>query len=355
MRVTVIGGTGNIGSATVARLASEGHEVTAAARRLPRPGRMTTAATWRRIDVTAASASEDLTDLLRGADACVYAAWAIQPMRRTDYQEQVGVGGLSRTIAACRAAGVRHLVALSSSGAYAPGREQSPVDESHPVTGNPVCTYSRQKAAAEAVLAGATSELSDRLVISWPRPTLVAQGVAAGALGRVGVSPLLPRRLLPHLPFMPIGRDAQLQVVHADDVARAVTRILETRLPGPVNLAAPDVLGSREITAPLGGRPFRLPSPLLLRVTDAVWAAHLWPLEGGWLRMAAQVPLIDTGRARRELGWQPRHTGADAWRELVDAMAHGKGGETPATRRRSLWDDALHLLISGPVTRRKRT
>lgn len=357
MRITVIGGTGNIGSATVARLAHEGHEVTAAARRLPRPDRIGSVATWCHVDVTAPSAAEDLAQLLRGADACVYAAWAIQPMRRTNYQEQVGVQGLTRTIAACRVAGVRQLVVLSSTGAYTPGRDGRRVDESHPVTGNPRCSYSRQKAATEAVIATAlgTVDLSDRLVISWPRPTLVAQRSAAGALGRVGVPPILPRRLLPHLPVMPLGRNAQLQVVHADDVADAIARIIESRLPGPVNLAAPDVLGPREIAAPLGGRPLRLPAKLLLRLTDALWAAHLLPLEGGWLHMATEVPLVDSARAHRELGWQAGHSGADSWRELVEAVARADGGNTPATRRRSMMDDALRLVTSGPVTRRTRT
>ena len=196
---------------------------------------------------------------------------------------------------------------------------------------------------------------ADRLVISWPRPTLVAHAAAAGSLGRIGVAPVMPRRLLRHLPVMPLGRDARMQVVHADDVADAIARIIETRLPGPVNVAAPDVLGPREIAAPLGGRPLRLPGAFLLRLTDALWAAHLWPLEGGWLRMAAEVPLVGTGRAERELGWHARHSGADTWRELVDAMANGLGGDTPAMRRRSVLDDALRLFTQGPVTRRTRT
>ncbi|HKX66567.1 MAG TPA: NAD-dependent epimerase/dehydratase family protein [Intrasporangium sp.] len=360
MRVTVIGGTGNVGSATVARLARDGHDVVAAARRLPRASRMGVLASWRRVDVTAPSAPEDLAALLRGSEVCVYAAWALQPMRRTQYQEHVGLQGLARTVDACRSEGVRHLVALSSTGAYSPGRDGSLVDESHPVKGNPACAYSRQKAAMEDVIAKAVNDVgrpaqSDPLLISWPRPTLVAQPAAAGSLGRIGVAPILPRRLLPHLPVMPLGRSAQLQVVHAEDVADAIARIIDTRLPGPVNLAAPDVLGPREIAAPLGGRPLLLPGKLLLHMTDALWTAHLWPLEGGWLHMAVEVPLIDTRRAERELGWQARHSGADTWRELVEAMASGLGGDTPATRPRSLLDDALRLVTAGPVTRRTRT
>jgi nucleoside-diphosphate-sugar epimerase len=212
------------------------------------------------------------------------------------------------------------------------------------------------KVAQERVLDEVAAAHPD-LVVSRVRPALIFQDDAGAEITRYFLGPLVPTALLRagRLPVLPLPTGLRLQVVHADDVAQAISRILETRLPGPVNLAAPDILGAQEITDPLGGRPGRLPSPFLLRVTDALWAAHLWPLDAGWLRMAAEVPLIDSGRARRELGWQPEHSGADAWRELVEAMAQGLGGETPATRPRTLRDDLIRLVTSGPVTRRTHT
>jgi hypothetical protein len=37
---------------------------------------------------------------------------------------------------------------------------------------------------------------------------------------------------------------------------------------------------------------------------------------------------MDTGRARRELGWSPTRTAGEALLELIDAMRRGDGLET---------------------------
>ena len=36
--------------------------------------------------------------------------------------------------------------------------------------------------------------------------------------------------------------------------------------------------------------------------------------------MAFAVPIMDTTRAREELGWEPRKTSEDAFRELLEGM-----------------------------------
>ena len=41
--------------------------------------------------------------------------------------------------------------------------------------------------------------------------------------------------------------------------------------------------------------------------------------------MALGVPLMDTTRAREQLGWQPQHTAGEALLELIDAMRRGDG------------------------------
>jgi hypothetical protein len=45
--------------------------------------------------------------------------------------------------------------------------------------------------------------------------------------------------------------------------------------------------------------------------------------------MALGVPLMDTTRARTELGWAPTRTAGEALLELIDAMRRGEGIETP--------------------------
>jgi UDP-glucose 4-epimerase len=59
------------------------------------------------------------------------------------------------------------------------------------------------------------------------------------------------------------------------------------------------------------------------------WRLRLQPSPPGWVDMGLGVPLMDTTRARTELGWTPRHTAADALLELLDGMRERAGEDTP--------------------------
>jgi nucleoside-diphosphate-sugar epimerase len=84
--------------------------------------------------------------------------------------------------------------------------------------------------------------------------------------------------------------------------------------------ALADILGAREVP---------VPARVLRTLADLTWRARLQPTDAGWVDMGRAVPLLDTTRARTELGWSPRHSAADALLELLDGMAHGAGGSTP--------------------------
>src|SRR5919204_144583 len=61
----------------------------------------------------------------------------------------------------------------------------------------------------------------------------------------------------------------------------------------------------------------------------ATWKLRLQPTPPGWLDMALAVPLMDTTRARTELGWEPTHSAGDALLELLDGLRQGAGLPTP--------------------------
>ncbi len=42
------------------------------------------------------------------------------------------------------------------------------------------------------------------------------------------------------------------------------------------------------------------------------------------------LPVMDAGRARRELGWSPRHSAVDALGELRAGLSEGRDAATPA-------------------------
>jgi UDP-glucose 4-epimerase len=77
-----------------------------------------------------------------------------------------------------------------------------------------------------------------------------------------------------------------------------------------------DVLGTRPVRAPRAA-------------TALAWRAHLAPADPALLDLVVGLPLLDTTRARHELGWTPQHPALDALHGLVDGIAHGAGGSTP--------------------------
>ena len=83
-----------------------------------------------------------------------------------------------------------------------------------------------------------------------------------------------------------------------------------------------------------------LPIPLrLLRgLVDVSWRLRLQQTDAGWIEMAAGAPIMDTGRSRRELGWEPRTSSLDAIREVLEGMGKGAGVEAspPLKPRRIL-------------------
>ncbi len=52
-------------------------------------------------------------------------------------------------------------------------------------------------------------------------------------------------------------------------------------------------------------------------------------MEEGWRDLALTSPIMDTGRARQELGWTPQRSAEDAFLDLLAGLREGAGLDTP--------------------------
>lgn len=365
MRIVITGASGNIGTALLRRLLAEGgHELVGLARRPPveptssagTDGTGQDGVRWTRVDLSRDDCRPVLDQAFAGADAVVHLAWGFQPSHDMGYLEALGVGGTRRVLAAATAAGVPHLVHMSSVGAYSPKQDDHPVDEDYPTDGIRSAVYSRHKAAAERLLdaheeqGGPGSETLPR--ITRLRPGLVGQRAAGSALLRYGVPGYLPGRAISLVPVLPLDPRLVVPLVHADDVADAVARALSRSAYGPFNLAAPDPVSAADIADTLGARLVPVPAPVLRAVVTGSWVARLQPLDPGWWDIAMNVPLIDSSRARDVLGWSPGHSAHAVLQEIVDGLRDSTAGPTPALRPRSVAGQLADLLRRGPITSR---
>lgn len=330
MRIVITGASGNVGTALVRRLNSTA-ELVGISRRAPVDVDPYRGIEWVVADLTEPGVRTRLAAAFAGADAVVHCAWIFQPSRDRQLQIRGNQGGSQAVADAAVDAGVTQLVHLSSLGAYAPGDPRTPVDESWPTTGVPTSNYSVDKAAVERLL----DDYEDRLVVSRIRPTLVLQDAAASEIGRYFLGPVWPRVVRPALfKLLPWPRDLVVQLVHADDVASAISLVLESRAAGGVNVAAGPVIDRAAFKQIFGGVGPALPPPLLRVAVTASWRAHLQPTDPGWLDLGMSVPLLDTSRLRG-MGWVPEHRGDDILKSFVEALSAGRGASGPLLYPRS--------------------
>ncbi len=330
MRVVVVGATGNVGTSLVRVLSEDGRieSVLGVARR--RPELELPKVEWATADVV----EDDLVGLFSGADAVVHLAWAIQPSRDDAALRHVNIGGTARVVAATIDAGVPALVYASSVGTYSPGPQDRLVDESWPTDGISSSFYSRHKAAVERHL-DVVEQGHPELRVVRLRPALTFRRSAAEGIRRLFLGPFLPpfvfrRGLIPLAPWLD---DLRFQAVHSDDVADAYRLAVLSDARGAFNIAADPVVDRGTMSRLLAARIVALPRWLGHPALSALWRLRLQPSPPGWIDMGLSVPMLETSRAREELGWSPRHTAVEAVTELLQGLAETAGDATPPLAR----------------------
>lgn len=344
MRVVITGASGNVGTSLLHSLSSDPGVETIVGLARRRPGAMFAKTEWAVADV----ASSDLVPQFRGADAVVHLAWLIQPSRNEHVLARTNVTGSERVFDAVAKADVPALVYASSVGAYSPGPKHDRVDESWPTEGVSTSFYSRHKARVERMVDRFEADHPSIRVVRL-RPGLIFKREAGSEVRRLFAGPLLPAWLLrPRLiPAVPDLEHLRFQAVHSLDVGDAYRLAVTKNVSGPFNIAAEPVLDPRRLAELFDARPVRVPAGLVRGVATATWKLHLQPTPPGWVDLALEAPLLDTRRARDELGWVPRYSSEEALLDLLDGMRTSAGIDTPPLAARTSGRLRMRELVTG--------
>ncbi|HEX5593966.1 MAG TPA: NAD-dependent epimerase/dehydratase family protein [Solirubrobacterales bacterium] len=265
-----------------------------------------------------------LAALFDGADVAVHLAFAIFGGR--EETRQVNLQGTRNVFEAAIKAGVKRLVYASSVAAYGFHPENpQPLSEEVPARGSEGFYYSRQKAELEdlldELLLGSEVEayVFRPCIVAGPRATMLIQQTVE-AVRVVDPVPLL-RRGVEKLPLVaPVLPDpgTPLQLVHHDDVAVGMAAAICGDGPaGVYNLAGDGEIQVRDIARALGWRWVPVPRPAVSVGTAAARRLSFASPKLEWAIAADTPVLMDTTRARRELGWSPRHDAQETLSETV--------------------------------------
>ncbi len=196
----------------------------------------------------------------------------------------------------------------------------------------PTAAYGREKAYVERVLDAFESRHPDVRVVRF-RPGFIFKRSSAAEQRRLFAGPLLPRLLVRpgRLPLVPHPPGLRFQALHSDDDAAAYQLGLHRDVAGAFNIAADPVIDARVLAQVLGGRAVTVPRRLVRGALAGAWHLHLVPADPTLLDLVLELPLLDTTRARSELGWAPRVSASRRSGRCSRGSPEG-----PANRRR-LW------------------
>jgi uncharacterized protein YbjT (DUF2867 family) len=220
--VTVFGGSGFLGRHVVRALARRGYRVRVAVRRPDLAGHLQPLGTVGQIHAVQANLRYrwSVDRAVQGADAVINLVGILAPSGRQTFDAVQAFG--ARAIAeAARAAGIARLIHVSAIGADA----------------NSASAYARTKAAGEA---GVFETVPDAVVF---RPSIVF-GPEDDFFNRFAEM----ARFSPVLPLIG-GGETRFQPVYVDDVAEAIARAVDGKVPGGkvYELGGPEVASFREV------------------------------------------------------------------------------------------------------------
>lgn len=281
-----------------------------------------TKTTYVRGDILDRAAVDELVD---GADVVVHLAFII--FGDPSESRRINLEGSRNVFEAAVEAGARRLVYTSSVAAY--GFDPSlplPITEDVPAVGSDDLYYSAHKAELERTLheivdgSGVEAYVFRPCIVCGPEsPALI---VNVPYLGTASVVPDVLRGLIDRLPGTgPILPDpgVRLQLVDADDVADAlVAGVLGSGPAGTYNLAGEGDFGMRDLARELGWRTLPIPSFAIGVTSEAVKRIPGLPAKTAWIHALRTPVILDTARARDQLGWNPRYDAAAALTRTVE-------------------------------------
>lgn len=274
-----------------------------------------------------------LREAFAGADVVVHLAFLVTGVASSAAIRSVNIDGTLTAFGAAAAAGVRRFVYASSVAAYGfHGDNPVGMTENWPVRPAARLFYAQEKARLEHLLRDRAAQ-SATPALYVLRPSIVAGPHAVGAKGslpdplRSLVRTLIrwpDRRSVPLPVLIPV---LPLQLVHEADVGQAlVLCAVRAGPPGAYNIAADGILTATVVARELGLLPLPVPAGPAHAVARAIVAAPFLPPVAQWIEAAAHPAIMDTARAKAELGWTPGYTALETLRDTLAAWRTARAG-----------------------------
>ncbi len=258
-----------------------------------------------------------------GVDIVCHLAF-VETAQPSEGAYDLNVTGTTKLLEACAQAGVRKVVLRSSTAIYGARPSNSAfLDEDHALRGSKTWGTTRDLMDIETFCRG----------FRWRSPEVLLTILRfASIVGPAAETPMT-RFLGDPQTLTLLGFDPRMQIIHEDDVVRALVHAVDTDVPGVFNVAAEDVLPLNKIRGLAGKPPAALPHLLAYwgmaqRGKPGQQVRSRLPIEPDYLR----YPWVaDLRRMREELGFEPLYSAEETLRQFTEQVQMDRNAIGPAS------------------------
>jgi UDP-glucose 4-epimerase len=241
-------------------------------------------------------------------DAVIHVGIMHDPRMPFSEAHSFNVVGTQRLLEQCVRHGVKKVVVLSSANVYGPRPQNSNfLPEETPLMG-----------------ADRASDVRDLVEVDmyaqsfmWRHPEL--ETVIVRPVNIVGptVRNAPSNYLRLESPLTVMGFDPMLQLIHEEDVCRALVLALQPGLRGVFNVSGPGEVPLSAVLRELGRRPVPVPHPLIRPLVRRLFDARLTSFPPDEIDHIQYLCVVDGSRFAREAGWAPRFSMRETIRSVL--------------------------------------
>ena len=313
--VVVTGSAGFIGTALLKRLSSDVSITSLRGIDILEPAGAGSGSTHTRADVLAPG----LENLLVGADTVVHLAGVADAHNGDELAARTNIDGVLRVLDACASCGVTTIIRVVPTSIYG-AWPTNPSELTEDSAIRPVPGFLPAVHAAEV----------ERRLIDWcfEHPSIRVVTLRSAPVLGSGADHMWSRVLAGPMRLRVRGTEIDLQVVHPDDVASAISFAIVNGLDGPYNLCANGVI-TPESVDDLLGRSWvpALPAELLERLLVRASRLRIGEIPPEVVPYL-QYPCVISNKKLLDAGWIPSYSSKEA---LEDALSDGVRGGVLAT------------------------